>query len=701
MGHETISGFGANVEVREEKMLRLKPTEKKLRLVLISSIMSELDKLFTERNVKYIKGQRDCLKKVVEALCKRSDGSTTIVPLIPGVGKSTLIRAMLSVLSREFYNGSDLAEMVGGVIVVVEKTAEARELYELCRVGSYPQVATVIESPNDFNLSLGECLTGEAISYDTCLRHKCAEANHCPLMLASKDLNKAPILFVLHARYQHFMTDMSAFMKWKNQNNTWCNRTLLLVDEAPNLLQANKIEMGKFNMVETAIDEFRPSYNNFVFSQKSIIFYQWSQFLRGGFIKLMNMIAKENIAHGVLSRDILDKAGLNSKNISPIIERISRYVNGMDFIAIQLLNVLISEGPFLFSRGKTFSVSLPQIYNLYQNENLSTFIFSGTAELSPELIFNPKFKILDYEWEEDFSRLGISFYTSDKLRLTKAALKNRVNKEVALEWIGLVLADLKDRHRKVLLVTHQEYADYFWNRLEVYHDILIPYINGRGNPQEKCPYFGGLNGSNKYQEATSVVCVGLNLFEYGDYINRAIAFDFEGTLVNELLEYRNTLEEHEAVIQMQESTIARDLVQLIYRSALRKHGDQTKIEVVLPSISTGVLLHLESSFPGCHFVEKTDLLEECSFARLSHRTYNDKPIKAGQMLCWLKDWNGEKKYTKEVRAELNFTKNQYQGAMKSPTVKRYMKLENIATNSRGKYAYLVGKTYNSKEGTLS
>ena len=61
------------------------------------------------------------------------------------------------------------------------------------------------------------------------------------------------------------------------------------------------------------------------------------------------------------------------------------------------------------------------------------------------------------------------------------------------------------------------------------HPVLIPYIGNDGQSQPLLPYFGGLNGSNLYREATCVICAGLNRFEPRDYISHAMALDFDGT----------------------------------------------------------------------------------------------------------------------------------------------------------------------------
>lgn len=81
------------------------------------------------------------------------------VPLVPGGGKSTLLRALLTVFAEVFRGMSDpIAQRLGGIVVVVEKTAEGDELEQLCNNGlepGEPPVARLLSAVNDYNLKKG------------------------------------------------------------------------------------------------------------------------------------------------------------------------------------------------------------------------------------------------------------------------------------------------------------------------------------------------------------------------------------------------------------------------------------------------------------------------------------------------------------------------------------------------------------------
>lgn len=201
------TAFGMGVDKRD---IRDDPVR------LLPIIMNALDHYFLKFNLTYLSGQRAMLQAAAEGVLTTSPGTVTTIPLAPGSGKSTLIRAILSVVSEAFFKNTPIGKKLGGVIVVLEKTAEAYELAELCnRVDSLSHtIAAVVEAPNDYNLSIGKCPNGTAIRYEDCRRSQCPDAASCPLMQAASKTQDTPILILLHARYQRYPEDMTPFRTW-------------------------------------------------------------------------------------------------------------------------------------------------------------------------------------------------------------------------------------------------------------------------------------------------------------------------------------------------------------------------------------------------------------------------------------------------------------------------------------------------------
>ena len=190
------------------------------------------------------------------------------------------------------------------------------------------------------------------------------------------------------------------------------------------------------------------------------------------------------------------------------------------------------------------------------------------------------------------------------------------------------------------------------------------------------PYFGGLNGSNLYQEATCVVCVGLNRFEPMEYLSRTLALDPAGETAQEMAaaaEEGRTVRSDKlpSVRAMEAVTLARDLVQLVFRSALRKHGEQTPIEFWLLHPPDVVLEHLRQYFGDCQVEVIPELPEACRCLAAASRRYNSEETHAAKLLRWLES-NRRPEFTPEdIREGTHLTPEQFKEAKKHPEVRKY------------------------------
>ena len=129
-------------------------------------VCDEVRNSFLTHDTTWIAGQLETLSTIASALLSAAPGTLSAVPLIPGGGKSTLIRAFLSVLSKRFRDPDDpVAQRLGGVVVVVEKSAEAHAIGTLCDQAAGCSVSSIVESPNDFNLGQGLCGNGMATRF--------------------------------------------------------------------------------------------------------------------------------------------------------------------------------------------------------------------------------------------------------------------------------------------------------------------------------------------------------------------------------------------------------------------------------------------------------------------------------------------------------------------------------------------------------
>lgn len=631
--------------------------------------------------------QRDALTEIAKSILSAAPDTATAVPLVPGGGKSTLIRALLEILSKTFFDmTAPIAQRIGGIIVVVEKSSEAHSLEDLCNRAAGQRVAVVIESPNDYNLRTG-CPNSTATRFEECLRRQCPDYGICPLVRAASRTEETPILILLHARYQRYMEDMSPFLTWYAGEKAY-HRTMLLVDELPAMFEESPLCLAALNEAETELDQLKASYHSTQRAAKQDILYQWNRNVRTPFFKLSRLLQSKYTRQGLVTKEMMSEAGFQEADLEQLQEKLNQYAQHTKAEAI--VSTLLSEWNIYHSTDRTFTLFVPRLKRIDTNSQLATFIFSGTATLSPELSDNPDVTMLaDASFHESYSRLRIFVQQGEGFSASKTALENSRNMEGVVEWLRSLLPKLIERHRKILFVTYQQYAGQLWLRLPEYQDSLIPYIGGDGRPAAKMPYFGGLNGSNQYQEATCVVCVGLNRFEPREYLSRALALDFTGEIARAMCSAAEEgkpvrCDQIPSVQAMENITLARDLVQLVFRSALRKHGEQDPIEFWLLHPPDAVLEHLRSYFADCQIGVIPELLESCRHLATASRRYKSEETHAAKLLRWLENNQSQEFTPEDIRSQTGLTLGQFKEAKKHPEVRKYF-ADRIETKGSGRH----------------
>ena len=90
------SNFGENKELRALEWSTISPY---CISDLTEQVMDELDEYFSTRGLTYLSGQRELLRQTVRLMLGEAESPVTTIPLLPGMGKSTLVRALVKVLT--------------------------------------------------------------------------------------------------------------------------------------------------------------------------------------------------------------------------------------------------------------------------------------------------------------------------------------------------------------------------------------------------------------------------------------------------------------------------------------------------------------------------------------------------------------------------------------------------------------------------
>ena len=681
----TDSSFGGNEEFRALEWCAYSPH---CIADLTGQVMDELDEYFSTRGLTYLSGQRELLRDTVRLMLGEAEKPVTTIPLLPGMGKSTLVRALVKVLTREFVRMSDYAKSLGGVILVVEKIAEAYELRDLIQENAPNRdLVRVLEGPNDFNIAHGGCQRSDVQTRAECPGKDCPQAAECRLLHAADKANQTPFLVFMHARYdQYYIENLSALREWSSGEETIYTRKLLIVDEAPNLMKVSKLSTSVIAACEGMISTYKPSYELSWDKPKQTLLSTLNYSLRIPFQKLLRQYKANGSRIAMATSDDFNAAAFDWSKLDPFCDQLEHYAGPRSDEIIETVSVL-SKQPAAYQIGQEHELTVPHCRPFDIRDDLRTFILSGSAFLSPELYENPEVDMPPAAVQESYQRLTIHVQRSDtRFSVSKTAMANKPTRNVLTVWLKNKLSGMAGH--KVLVVTYKGYAKELWDALSEFHDRLIPLqADDNSGPKESLPYFGGMNGSNRYNEADCVICAGLGRFDSEEYFNRALAFDFDGSAWGEFEQacldpsFRNT-DDLACVQKMRNLTMARDLVQLVFRSTLRNHGGKEPVSLWLIQPPEEVVMHVRESFRDCQHDEISELPFECLSELAVGRTFQGKPTHASKLFKWLADWDGSPILIAEVQGQLGMKPGQWKEARKNAAVKEAFK--HIETDGSGK-----------------
>lgn len=347
ISENTVDGF---------KILRRRAEDDPMRLS--GSVTDAINNYFLNRSITLLSNQRFALIRIAESIFTATPDTVTAVPLVPGGGKSTLIRALLSACSEIFADPSNPpVTKLGGMIVVVEKSVEAHELEELCNDTADCRVATVIDSPNDYNLRDG-CSNGMATRFEECPRRACPDYDSCPLIQAARKTEETPILILLHARYQRHLEDMTPFLTWNAGEITY-HRTLLLVDELPAMFEDNALCLATLNDAETEIDQLKASYRPEQRAAKQEILFLWNRYVRTPFFKMSRLSQCQHSSYGPITVEMRTAAGFLEDDLTCLQAKLAKYANQSK--AEGLVKALLSGGNAYHTTDQSFTISIPRL----------------------------------------------------------------------------------------------------------------------------------------------------------------------------------------------------------------------------------------------------------------------------------------------------------------------------------------------------
>ena len=652
----------------------LHPRVTNMPLDLHDVIMEDIRDTLWSRGLDYVDGQEQALSNGVRPTLSAQHGKVYVVGTPPGGGKSTLIRSSLKAFAREFSLATPIAESLGGVVVVVETIKEARELLKLCESVA-PGMARLVESPNAATLEDG-CVSGLATKPSECPGRACPDADRCPILNSARHMNETPILIITHARYKFYMEDFTPLRDWNDASGAVHTRNLILIDEAPVLVEKNELSPST---VHKLVDPFSDPrrFRSFNFLERQL----WHNLLKP-FNKLRQNLTGNTVFQTISKADLREEYFTKLE----VLENSIRECATKPWYAEQVISAfqaLHGDGQAYHYKSRGQVLLSPRVKQIHGEDKPATVIFTGTADLNPVLAHNEHFNMVDSAFPVNGSRLTLHIQRGDAFTFSKSAAENRKNQVGCLAWTERRLRELQARHSKALVVTYQDYADKFWNELSPkFPGFLVPFKERDGSSAKRVPYFGGMNGSNLYGSCTGMVIAGLHRFRPEDYLAEAVAVasvsGYWGGLLSDAGNNAAQL-----ITLMQDILLANDLVQAIFRTDMRNHGSNKPVEVWLLQPSDDVVRYLLDAFPGCRVLIERDFPPEIILASIESCSYDGKTPHYAKLLPVLYALEPGTCITPEaIYARAHLTPAEYKEAKRNKLVKAYF-ADHVNSEGRG------------------
>ena len=634
-------------------------------LDLLDVIMEDVEETLWKRGLSFVPGQKKALRCCGEAELTAAPGEVKVSKIPPGGAKSTLIRSSLKAVACEFSLATPIAETLGGVVVVVETIKEGRELLKLCESVA-PGTARLVESPNASNTKDG-CIAGLATKYSECPGRACPDADRCPILTSGQRMHDTPILIITHSRYKFYAENFIPLRDWYDASGAVHFRELLLIDEAPELVEKN--ELSPSGIHHTLSDMFETKkFHSLNYLEREF----WYK-LQKPFNQLRQKISGTNVFQTI------PKATLREEHFTELgaLENSLRECALKPWFADEVISTfrpLYGEGHAYYYKSRGQALLSPRVKTIHGEGKPATIIFTGTAGLIPALAHNENFEIVDSSFPVNGSRLTLHIQHGDVFTFSKSVAGKKKNRAGCLAWTEYRLREMQAHHKQALVVTYNDQAERFWNTLSPkFPDFLVPFQERDGSKHKRIPYFGGMNGSNLYGTCTGMVIAGLHRFRPEDYLAEAVALASVSTdWAKALAEAGN--DALPLITRMQDILLANDLVQAIFRTNMRNHSSDKHVDVWLLQPPDDVVRYVQAAFPGCQVEHVSEVPQEVVLSAVDEDDYGGGTPHYVPLLKVLYELPvGTRTTPREIYSRAGLTDKEYKEARRNKHVQAFLR----------------------------
>lgn len=525
-----------------------------------------------------------------------------------------------------------------------------------------------------------------------CTPNKCPYYKKCKISEQQSEQKIYPILLITNARLKESGVNIKQYSSWEHGT-----RSILLIDERPDILDTVKINKKLLNEISTQIS--RCEYAD----------TQEKTTLENMFAEMSNNIA----AKMQKLRNKYKRFILSNSNNEPICKTDDgfmalwqKYMKGNYKRELEHIHtVLTAGGLYVYEKNTEFisTIGSRDLKDMYC-DTFKTIVFDGTALYDPlylKMYKNQSIKYLDVENTRLYSNLNINVYLKHKL--TKTAFKD---KKYLVYACGKFVNDrMKTGIKRAYVVSYQTVTTQ-----------LNDFINSKYNVAKlnnELFYFGNTKGKNHMQNCNTMFQFGWDTlpdYEYAiQWLSVVVNWDLLLTTKTELSEFEKLSDDlivkdrskqmfnndvftscgyksyefgYTSLNEFKLFTILTNFYQEVHRTKLRNYNcTDENIEVNIFSVKNIILEMIEQLFPKCNLNKITDELDCFKESKAAARENKAKGYDA--FIKWFDKWDGSAIKVGKIRELCNISNKQWEYLKKHEIIKG--KLDTLKQPNRGYY----------------
>ena len=613
----------------------------------------------------------------------------TVIPAPCGFGKSSITSEILQKIISLHIN----KESADGIIIVTDRLESLRNTVEYLKQINLDGYTYILEGWNQ-----EICINKKIKQSDAkvCTPNNCNFFSKCKISKQQKEQEKFPILLITNARLRECGDSIIKYKEWENGT-----RTILLIDERPDVLDVVKVSKELLNKISTTLSKLNYETTN----DKTVLENKFKEISEAINTKMQRLRKSEHKRFIVsnINNDIICK---NDLEFMTLWDKYMRLDNRRELNHIH--TVLTVGGFYVYQKNVEFicTIGSRDLKELYC-ETFKTIIFDGTAIYDPQYLgmYNKgSVKYLDIENTRSYDNLTINVYNKHKLTKTTFNDKNHL--------INACASFINNKMRigftkKTYVVTYQRVASDLYRLLK--HLDCIPTPN-----DFEVYYHASTKGKNNMQECVNMFMLGWHTmpdFEYviqwlSIYVNWELIISKCSNLekavsMSENLEIKDRSKEecngedygtnyknwefgYEPLNKYKYFTMVTDFYQEIHRTKLRRYSCNDKIVCHVFAIKSIILKMIEQLFP-----RKGELINVIDDELVEFKESKAEGRKnKGVAYTKFKDWLdiqivGREVKTKELLLESGLESKELNGLKRSNSfVKEWFKEHTI---NKGKY----------------